>query len=63
MTDHTVSRRNLLKTTGLVGLGALVLGGSLAGLRSCQRGGPSQPGSEAGPYAVWREIQTAIVSR
>lgn len=67
MTDRTVSRRNLLKTTGIVGVGALILGGGVLGLRSCQREGGEEIGEdliplsdEPGPYAVWREMQTFL---
>ena len=65
MSDFTVSRRRLLKTAGIAGLGAVFLGGGLLGLSTCRRetgGAPENPlvdiGEEAGPYGVWREMRS-----
>ncbi len=60
MSDQNVSRRGLMKTAGFVGIGALVLGGGGLALRSCQRGAAFGGSPEPGPYAVWREVQTAL---
>ena len=67
MSDWNVSRRRLLKTTGLVGGGIAILGAGLLGLRGC-RGELEEasvdslagPGNAAGPYPVWREMQARL---
>jgi|GEM_PF-908629 len=67
MSDWTVSRRRLLKTTGIVGGGIAILGAGLLGLRACEGNqevgvvdGLVGPGNEAGPYSVWREMQARL---
>lgn len=69
MSDWTVTRRRLLKTTGIVGSGVAILGAGILGLRACE-GDPEKgvvdslvgPGNEADPYAVWREMQARLRS-
>lgn len=60
MTSRKISRRGFIKGAGVAGLGALVLGGGVLGLRACRSGALPAPAPELGPYAVWREVQAAL---
>lgn len=60
MTSRKISRRGFIKGAGVAGLGALVLGGGVLGLRACRSGALPSPAPELGPYAVWREVQAAL---